>query len=78
MARCDMCFKEKIGLVPPIPRLDAKVCKGCFYEIDRVVGFLEHYGFVLQGILGGRIEDASKSKKKASKPGKGTHPLETP
>ncbi|MBA7552322.1 hypothetical protein ES705_44880 [subsurface metagenome] len=53
MARCDMCFKEKISLVPPISKLDAKVCKGCFYEIDRVVGFLEHYGFVLQGILGG-------------------------
>ena len=42
--RCDMCFKEKPSLQPPLPKFVAMVCKGCFYEIDRVVGFLAHYG----------------------------------
>lgn len=44
MARCDFCFKEKPGLQQPLPKFPAVVCKGCFYEIDRVIGFLAHYG----------------------------------
>jgi len=47
MARCDMCFKEKPSLQPPLPKFPAAVCKGCYYEIDRVVGFLIHYGLAL-------------------------------
>lgn len=38
--RCEMCFKVK-SLGPAQPGMDSQVCKGCFYEIDRVVGFLE-------------------------------------
>lgn len=39
-ARCQMCFKVKV-LTPAQQGLAIQVCKGCFYEIDRVVGFLE-------------------------------------
>ncbi|MBA7715234.1 hypothetical protein ES703_124275 [subsurface metagenome] len=62
--RCDFCFKEKAGTQPPLPKVAAKVCKGCFYEIDRVVGFLEHYGcqVMTQGTLA-----VPKRKSKASK-----------
>ncbi|MBA7709587.1 hypothetical protein ES703_118508 [subsurface metagenome] len=51
--RCNMCFKDKPNLQPPLPKFPVGVCKGCFYEIDRVVGFLLHYGFpvVAQGTL---------------------------
>jgi len=38
--RCQMCFKVKL-LVPAMEGLAVQVCKGCFYEIDRVVGFIE-------------------------------------
>lgn len=48
-SRCDMCFKEKSPLQAPIRGIPTLVCKGCFYEIDRVVGFLQHYGFTVSG-----------------------------
>ncbi len=38
--RCQMCFKVKV-LTAAQQGLAVQVCKGCFYEIDRVVGFLE-------------------------------------
>ena len=38
-----MCFKDK-PLVPVAPDVSTKVCKGCWYEIDRVQGFLEMSG----------------------------------
>jgi len=47
--RCDFCFKVKTPLEPPIRGIQARVCKGCFYDIDRVLGFLEHYGFTQIG-----------------------------
>lgn len=40
MTRCGMCFKAK-DLVPPLVGMAPVVCKGCFYEIDRVLGYLE-------------------------------------
>jgi len=46
--RCNLCFKEKPNLAQPIPKFPAVVCKGCFYEIDRVIGFLAHYGCGIQ------------------------------
>jgi len=49
MPRCDMCFKEKTPIQPPVKGLPAGVCKGCYYEIDRVIGFLAHYGFGVSG-----------------------------
>lgn len=49
MARCDYCFREKGALQSPIPGSlnNAQVCKGCSYEIDKVIGFLAHYGWML-------------------------------
>lgn len=41
MNRCGMCFKAKDALVPPVQGSSPVVCKGCFYEIDRVIGYLE-------------------------------------
>lgn len=61
MSRCDLCFKEKGQLQPVMPKSPAKVCKGCFYEIDRIIGFLEHYGANLQ-IQGDLPVARSKSK----------------
>jgi len=43
MPRCDLCFKEKSPLQPVLPKCEARVCKGCYYDIDRIIGFLEHY-----------------------------------
>jgi len=67
MPRCDMCFKEKASLQPPMPKFPGKVCKGCFYEIDRVVGFLDHYGFT---VVGQTAFPEPKRKKKVIKPEK--------
>jgi len=63
MPRCDMCFKEKSSLQPPMPKFPGKVCKGCFYEIDRVVGFMEHYGVGLTI----QMQMAEKRKRTKSK-----------
>lgn len=50
--RCSMCFKDKGGLMPPTQGMDgAPVCKGCFYEIDRVAGFLAYHGWGLMKLL---------------------------
>lgn len=38
--RCEMCFKAK-QTSPAQPGMTVLVCRGCFYEIDRVIGFLE-------------------------------------
>jgi hypothetical protein len=64
MPRCDFCFKDKSLLQPIFPKCPAKVCKACFYEIDRVIGFAEHYGLNLlsQGYL-----PEAKPRRKASK-----------
>jgi len=46
--RCDYCFREK----PTAPlfqhTLLPKVCKGCRYELDKCIGFLEHSGVGIQ------------------------------
>ena len=73
MARCDMCFKEKPSLAQPLPKSPSVVCKGCFYEIDRVIGFLMHYGaaILVQGELAPL--NPPKRKKKATKDTPPTH-----
>lgn len=38
--RCEMCFKAK-SVSPAQPGMTVLVCRGCFYEIDRVLGFLD-------------------------------------
>jgi len=65
--RCNLCFKEKTGLQPPLPKFPAVVCKGCFYEIDRVVGFLEHYGCKV-GIQAGLPESPPSPPKTPKRP----------
>jgi len=79
MPRCNLCFKEKPGLQSPLPKFPAVVCKGCFYEIDRIVGFLSHYGCAV-GVQGSLPESPPSpprgSKRPKSKSGevpKATH-----
>ncbi|MBA7712347.1 hypothetical protein ES703_121321 [subsurface metagenome] len=62
--RCDLCFKEKGQLQAIHPKCEARVCKGCWYDCDRIIGFLEHYGIgiLIQGAL-----ELPKSKSKAKK-----------
>lgn len=68
MARCDLCFKEKIQLQPPIQKFPAKVCKGCFYDIDKIVGFLEHYGFEVHGQMALPLKRKSRPSKQETEP----------
>jgi len=45
--RCHMCFKDKDNLVILRTKGKAtgrKVCKGCWYELDKVLGFLAMSG----------------------------------
>jgi len=70
MARCGMCFKDK-ELVRPTPRSANVVCKGCFFEIDRVVGYMESLGMGFQYTLseleeptGGKPPKPPKSSRK--------------
>lgn len=74
MARCGMCFKDK-ELVRPTPKSKNVVCKACWYEIDRVVGYMESLGMGFQHQLEnpetpveGEL-DAGKPPKPPSKPG---------
>jgi len=77
MPRCDLCFKDKSPLQPPFPKCPAKVCKACFYEIDRILGFFEHYGFTLIGQAALPLPTkATKSKSRPSKSKKNTITLE--
>lgn len=77
--RCDLCFKDKIGLQPVLPKCPAKVCKGCFYEIDRVIGFLEHYGVTASHQSSFSLPEKSrKSKSRPQKKEVNTPPLKTP
>ncbi len=46
--RCDYCFRPK-PVAPLMPdNATPVVCKGCRYELDKAIGFLEHSGLVLQ------------------------------
>lgn len=47
MARCGMCFKDK-ELTRVSPKTGNIVCKGCWYEIDRVVGYMESIDYSFQ------------------------------
>lgn len=53
--RCFLCFKAR-DTVRIRPGMSAQVCKACFYEIDRVIGFLEHYGCQMVGPLGASVK----------------------
>lgn len=45
LAICSMCFKRKdCSLVYPETE---PVCRGCFMDLDRATGYLEHYGWGL-------------------------------
>jgi hypothetical protein len=45
MARCPMCFQEKPLTPPAVPGLPEQ-CKGCFYKIDQLLGYLAFQGVV--------------------------------
>lgn len=68
MPRCDLCFKEKSPLQAPLPKVPSLVCKGCFYEIDRIIGYLLHYGcqIMTQGQLAVKPPKPPKSLKSKS------------
>ncbi len=73
---CKMCFKSKDTLVPidvDGEQLDAKICKGCFYEIDKIRGWFELRGVTLTRSLDSQNEVSStppnppKDKKTAAR-----------
>ena len=43
MARCPMCFQEK-PLIPGAVSSMPEQCKGCFFKIDQILGYLAFYG----------------------------------
>lgn len=43
MARCPMCFQEK-PLVPVAVKELPDQCKGCFFKIDQILGYLAFHG----------------------------------
>jgi len=48
---CLMCFKTRDTLTTMEidgKALEAKVCKGCYYEITKVTGWLSLHGVVVQ------------------------------
>lgn len=45
-----MCFKAK-DLIPAVKgATTALVCKGCWYDVDRIVGYLEFYGLTMTAV----------------------------
>jgi hypothetical protein len=40
MARCTMCFQDRMNLAPARPGLP-EVCRGCWLKIDAVLGYIE-------------------------------------
>lgn len=67
MPRCNLCFKEKSPLQKVLPKCDALVCKGCFYELDRIIGFLEHYGVNIASYQAGLFTPKPPKHPKPSK-----------
>lgn len=47
MARCGLCFQDKPRLEVVLPR-SAAICRACFHEVDRVLGWLQHEGYGVQ------------------------------
>jgi len=45
MPRCPKCFRNKDSLVRISDRYNLRVCKGCNYQLQEAIGFLEHYGY---------------------------------
>lgn len=62
--RCSMCFKAK-ELVPALKGGEDEVCKGCFYEIDRVLGYLEHIAMPYQSRMDQHINGSAEIPPKA-------------
>lgn len=72
--RCDMCFQDKAGLIPVVPRANAMVCKACGYKVKQVIGFLEYHDCTISyqakladQSLPGKEAAITKSKSKISK-----------
>lgn len=69
MSRCGMCFKDK-ELTRVSPKTQNIVCKGCWYEIDRVVGYMESIDYAFQYRLQAAetVEPGAKPPKPPKKP----------
>lgn len=71
--RCAMCFKLK-EVVPPLPGVNHEehgVCKSCYYDIDRIAGFLEReLGAGIQLGLTTVFESHSEAATPSTKPPK--------
>lgn len=68
MARCGMCFKDK-DLTRVSPKTGNIVCKGCWYEIDRVVGYMESIDYSFQYKLS-EVQDPHLTDPNGAKPPK--------
>lgn len=57
--RCSMCFKQKelVDIAPHLP----KVCKGCYLDIQHVVGWFEWQGFGLMRTLDAHLKSIAES-----------------
>ena len=67
--RCDYCFREKPTASLMMSRAQPVVCKGCRYELDKAIGFLEHSGLTFQAEmkdLSDTPPDPPKNKRKLS------------
>jgi len=62
MARCPMCFQEKPLGPPAVPGLPEQ-CKGCFYKIDQLLGYLAFQGVVTCQDGSQKGQETAKSKK---------------
>ncbi|MBA7589698.1 hypothetical protein ES708_31787 [subsurface metagenome] len=60
MARCSMCFQEKPLVPPAVPGLPEQ-CKGCFYKIDQLLGYLAFHG--VETMIAVALDDDPESPK---------------
>ncbi|MBA7701093.1 hypothetical protein ES703_109824 [subsurface metagenome] len=45
--RCPLCFQVKPLIPAPVKGLP-DMCKGCFYKLDQMIGYLNFYGCNIQ------------------------------
>lgn len=69
MARCEFCFRDKPSLQPVHPKISAKVCKACAFQIEKVIGLIEYHGG--QVILQADFKDFKAQEAIKSKSGRG-------
>ena len=78
MARCTMCFQDKTGVSPPYPGISIGVCRGCYLQLDRVLGWLELAGKGAPQFVTPEVMTSSTHESDASSPEKRVEPPQTP